>query len=128
MICLDLHELIKSCHLFSLLFHELLCKFLDLEQDTLLFLVVLAKNMIIQDSALVLLLAKRHDGVDLITCASQVRCSPEIKLCVFEQLVAVWLQPHLFRLLRGALIIIDNFVKFLLQFKTSGIHLDNIFY
>jgi hypothetical protein len=75
--------------------------------------VVTAEDVFIQDCAIVLL----HfllGLIDSLTVLAKIFSSPKVELLILEQLLAIGHHAHDFGGVRVALIVVDNFVKFLL--------------
>lgn len=94
---------------------------LNLGEYFLLLLMVTAEDVLVQDGAVVLF-QFLFGLVDVFTVLGEILRGPEIKLLIFEQLLAVVRHTHEFGGIRVALVIVDDLVKFLLQLETGGVH------
>ena len=110
---LILNKRLEPFLFFLLLLDRCFCEILNLCEYFLLLLVVTAEDVFIQDGTIVLLHFLLR-LIDSLTVLAEIFSSPKVELLILEQLLAIGHHAHDFGGIRVALIVVDNFVKFLL--------------
>jgi hypothetical protein len=86
---LSLHELFESVSFFILLGNQLLSQNLYLLQGSILLLVVLAVDVVVENGALVFVLAHLQSYIDIVASAREVIFVPEVEGLVLEESLAI---------------------------------------